>query len=293
MILFLKKIFFFFLYISLIIYLLTIDWVPYNKKSTYIYAAYDKQRLIEENKNPKVYFTGGSGLALGLDTKRIINETKLNCINLGLNGGLGAEYYLNQLIYSAKENDIVFIVFEYGLPVKGYGELLGDISDLPFVNLSIKQFLDYKKNCYYRNYRYYFENKWVEDALWSREGFNDLGDFIDHWGKPNKLIEAQEYIINYLDYIERLNTFYKIMSEKSIKVYFLYPPLRKSFYAISREHFDEYIPRFEKKVKIPILGSVEENIYPDSLFFDSEYHLNIQGINKYTSFIISKLKMYK
>ena len=52
----------------MVVYLLTIDWVPYKKKSTFIYAALDKQNLIEKsNKKPKVYFTGGSGIAFGLD----------------------------------------------------------------------------------------------------------------------------------------------------------------------------------------------------------------------------------
>ena len=290
MIPFLKKAFFFFLYIIMVVYLLTIDWVPYKKKSTFIYAAFDKQNLIEKsNKKPKVYFTGGSGIAFGLDTKKIINLTNLNCINLGLNGGLGAKFYLDQLIYSAKKNDIILIFFEYGLPFNGFGELLGDIDELPFINLNFSQFIDFKKNCYFRNYRYYIENRFVENSLYSRSGFNELGDFIGHWEEPNRLIEKKKYEINYVNYIDELNDFNKIMNEKGIKVYFIYPPIRESCFKISKEYFSESIKEFENIVEIPILSSIEENIFPDSLFFDTKHHLNIQGVQNFSSFVAKKL----
>lgn len=290
MILFLKKAFFFFLYIIIVVYLLTIDWVPYKKKSTFIYAAFDKQNLIEKsNKKPKVYFTGGSGIAFGLDTKKIITLTNLNCINLGLNGGLGAKFYLDQLIYSAKKNDIILIFFEYGLPFNGFGELLGDIDELPFINLNFNQYIDFKKNCYFRNYRYYIENKSVENSLYSRSGFNELGDFIGHWEKPNRAIETKKYEINYVNYVDELNDFNKIMDEKGIKVYFIYPPIRESCFKISKEYFFESIKEFESIVEIPILNSIEENIFPDSLFFDTKHHLNIQGVQNFSSFVAKKL----
>ena len=286
MIPFLKKAFFFFLYIIMLLYLLTIDWVPYKKKSTFIYAAFDKQNLIEEsNRKPKVYFTGGSGIAFGLDTKKIINLTNLNCINLGLNGGLGAKFYLDQLIYSAKKNDIILIFFEYGLPLNGFGELLGDIDELPFINLNFRQYIDFKKNCYFRNYRYYIENKFVENSLYSRSGFNELGDFTGHWEEPNRSIEAKKYEINYVNYIDELNDFNKIMDEKGIKVYFIYPPIRESCFKISKKSFSKSIKEFENIVEIPILSSFEENIFPDSLFFDTQHHLNIKGIQNFSSFV--------
>ena len=274
----------------MVVYLLTIDWVPYKKKSTFIYAAFDKQNLIEKSsKIPKVYFTGGSGIAFGLDTKKIITLTNLNCINLGLNGALGAKFYLDQLIYSAKKNDIILIFFEYGLPFNGFGELLGDIDELPFINLNFNQFIDFKKNCYFRNYRYYIENRFVENSLYSRSGFNELGDFIGHWEKPNRAIETKKYEINYVNYVDELNDFNKIMNEKGIKVYFIYPPIRESCFKISKEYFFESIKEFENIVEIPILSSIEENIFPDSLFFDTKHHLNIQGVQNFSSFVAKKL----
>ena len=290
MIPFLKRAFLFFLYVILVVYLLTVDWVPYNKKSTFIYAAFDKQELIEKNDNEsKVYFTGGSGIAFGLDTKEIITLTDLNCINLGLHGSLGAKFYLDQLIYSAKKNDIILISFEYGLPFNGFGELLGDIDELPFINLNISQYIDFKKNCYFRNYRYFIENKVVENSLYSRSGFNELGDFIGHWKKPNRSIETKGYDINYFSYVDKLNHFNNVMDKKGIKVYFIYPPIRESCLQMSKENFFESIKEFENIIEIPILNNIEENIFPDSLFFDTKHHLNIQGVQNFSSIVAKKL----
>ena len=290
MIPFLKNAFLFLMYVIIVVYLLTIDWVPYKKKSTFIYAAFDKQKLIEENNNKsKVYFTGGSSIAFGLNTKKINKITNFNCINLGLNGGLGAKFYLDQLTYSAKKNDIVIIFFEYGLPFEGFGELLGDIDELPFISLNFSQYIDFKKNCYYRNYRYYIQNKFVENSFYSRSGFNELGDFTGHWEKPNKLIETKKYDINYVSYVDELNAFNKIMNKKDIKVYFIYPPIRESCLKISKEYFFESITKFENLIEVPILTNIEEIVFPDSLFFDTKYHLNTQGVEIFSSFVAEKI----
>ena len=77
----------------------------------------------------------------------------------------------------------------------------------------------------------------VENSLYSRSGFNELGDFIGHWKKPNRSIETKKYGVNYVSYVDKLNDFNKIMDEKGIKVYFIYPPVRESCLHLSKENF--------------------------------------------------------
>jgi len=45
-------------------------------------------------------------------------------------------------------------------------------------------------------------------------------------------------------------------------------------YHKSIRHFDDQL---KDELKIPIISTLEDFIYPDSLFFDTVYHLNKEG----------------
>ncbi len=288
---FFKKILLISIYLLLFIYVLTLDWIPNDQKSTYLKAAYDKQKLIEETNTPRIIFSGGSSLAFGLNTKRVIDETGLNCINLGLHGGLGVDFSLNQLLYSVKKNDVIILSFGADVTIKGSGILLSEVSDLPFVRLSFKDIFEKKKLNYVNNYKYYYEKirKEYDTKLYHRNGFNELGDHIAHLNYGHIEKEPTVMVVRYSDMIDPLNDFYDEMKKRDVEVYFSYPPIRKSQFLKNKISILKHILELKEKLKIPILGEFESSVYNDSLFWDYEYHMIDAGISKNTSSIINEI----
>ena len=91
-------------------------------KSTLVYASIlDKHQLLQRAGSPKIVFVGGSSLALGLDSALIHTKTGLPVVNMGLNGGLGLRYMLEEVKPDIGPGDLIVVSPEYE---HWYGSLL-------------------------------------------------------------------------------------------------------------------------------------------------------------------------
>ena len=90
---------------------MTYNWVPLNYKSHYLNAAYDKLELLANKKSPRILFSGGSSCSFGINTEKIETLFNFDVYNLGLHSALGVKYYLDQLLYHSKKNDVIFFFF--------------------------------------------------------------------------------------------------------------------------------------------------------------------------------------
>lgn len=287
-------------------------------KDNYLASLIDKNNLLKNTKPPRIIFVGASNLAFGIDSKKIEKETGMPVINMGIHGNLGLAFILNNVKANLQKGDIVVLAPEY---------FLGEF-DYNTVNYAVHLFpesmgyVDYNLEYYRQRINYTFNELQLyrkkltnkifgkklnlkelrvnaendmnlfDTSLYARNKFNENGDVISHLDKESlkeirgrKRLDEEEYG----RYVEMINEFYDYASEIGAAVYYTFPCYPKSEIDKYRKVITGYENLLKENLKPEILNTPDDLAYPDSLFFDTVYHLNAEGRSKRTDYTIKLL----
>lgn len=177
-------------------------------KDNYLYAQVYKNERLDTLATPRLVLIGGSNIAFGLDSKRIEDSLKINVQNMGLHGGIGLRFMIDDALPSLLKGDTVIIMQELSHLSSAYN---GDPNELAtvFYNsttadwkvLNFDQFLNVLRGTpkyISYNWKHYREtlkdkNDDVTDSLewkYSSANFNKWGDEEAH---RNTLIECVSF----------------------------------------------------------------------------------------------------
>lgn len=268
----------------------------------YLAAIIDKHNRLSQINRPKIIFAGGSNLAFGLNSEEIQKEFSVPVVNLGLNASLGLDFILSELEHTIKSNDVVFLSIEYFLTSLGnyefkinakkqYNEASEyfdiDLRDALLIHLD-KTRLNIQT---YNNAKSEINRK-KEVQIYSRNSFNKYGDAIVHLDMtpPIKLVDRSVILYEYWEGINRLNEFYNYAKSKNVAVYFIYPNYPTSEYVKNKLAISKLSVDLEINLQMEILNTPTDFVYPDSLFFDTIYHLNKKGREMRTNKLIELIK---
>jgi hypothetical protein len=271
--------------------------------NTYMAAIIDKHNRIEQLNRPKMIFAGGSNLAFGLNSEEIENEFSVPVVNLGLHAGLGLKFIINELKATIKSNDVVFISPEYFLSSDGIYELKKNtsgfykeakkyysidlrteiLSDLDNTRKNLKSPRNKEENIPK-------VNSGVE--VYSREGFNSYGDVVSHLDKKPlaELSDKRMLSYTYWSGINELNDFYEYAKLKNVAVFFIYPNFPLSEFDKNIDVINKLSRDLSDNLKFDILNNPSDLVFPDSLFFDTVYHLTKTGREARTKRLIEIIK---
>lgn len=294
------------------------DKMNYNSNN-YFVALVDKNELLEKTPSPRIIFTGASNLAFGLDSKKIEEEFNMPVVNMGLHGDFGLAFILNNVKSNIKQGDIVIISLEYFLDKIYYKDVAYATHFYP----KGKDFIDYDYDYYSQKVKYYINEAQLnrqrffnflfekiirfkeakvfvssevssyDTLIYSRSAFNSNGDVISHLDrKPLTELKGKTPIvaIDYDKCIEKLNEFSEYAEQHGAKVYFTFPSYPQSEFEKNYKPIKNFESQLKENLKIPIVSTVEDFIFPDSLFFDTVYHLNKQGREQRTNKTIEILR---
>lgn len=238
---------------------------------------------------------------------------------MGLHGDFGLAFILNNVKANLKPGDIVIISLEYFLNKIYYKDVAYATHFFP----KGKNYIEYDTDYYIQKLKYYiseaqlnrqrFFNYVFEKVLkfkeakvyvpteissydtlvYSRKGFNSNGDVISHLDKaPLKELRGKTPIISidYAKQISDLNEFYKYAVEHGAKVYFTYPSYPETEFEKNEKAIMNFDEQLKANLKIPMISTVKDFIFADSLFFDTVYHLNKEGREIRTDRTIAILK---
>jgi hypothetical protein len=275
-------------------------------RNNYLEAIIDKHNRIEHLNCPKIVFAGGSNLSFGLNSAEVENEFSLPVVNLGLHAGLGLNFILNELKSTIKNGDVVFLSIEYFLDTDGDYEILKKtgifyqeakkyyvfdirdeiLFDIDKTRRNIKSDKNYKRQASFLK---------LKSNVYSREAFNKYGDVIAHLRKnSSKELKDREVLkYRYWAGIRELNKFYYYAKSKNIAVFFIYPNYPETEFIKNREVISKLSIDLSNNLKIEILNSPLDFVLPDSLFFDTVYHLNKKGRQLRTKKLIDLIKKNK
>jgi hypothetical protein len=277
-----------------VIYLLPVN------QNKYLGATIDKHRLCETTPQPRIIFAGDSNIAFGLDSRMVKEATGYNIINMGLHGGLGLAYYLDELRPHLKKNDTVIIILDY----QNYwfdGSGANTLVEITIFNPKIIRY--YSRNTLY-NYiiavPIAFQRRLVgalssagDDMAFMRSAFNEYGDNVAHLKipQPKLLAPKRPMPLKVNDEIVRLfNEFYDEWSARGVRVYISFSPLLIQ----DRDEQVKALAKFYKdmtnRVKIPTIGLPTDFMYPAELFYDNIFHLHAKGRELRTKALIREMK---
>lgn len=272
--------------------------VPHDKNN-YLMAYNKKCCLLDSVPSPRIIFVGGSNLCFGLDSKRIEDSLRVRVINYGLHAGIGLKFMVDDVAEYVTEGDRVVFAPEYDhfyqimygeaetlAPLMAYSgwkkcrllntsQMLQVMKGLPYViRMDIHGLLPEK-----------------DTTVYSLEGINDYGDESRHWTLPDKPVPPdkpakgnnldKEFGYYFIGKVEE-------MERRGVRVVIIPPVIRTSSYEAMKPQILALCD-FLAEEEHPFLVPPEHHVLPDSCAYDTPYHMNKSGVDRFTSLVISEL----
>lgn len=281
----------------------------YLKGNDYLLAIFKKHEQLERLPAPRLVFVGGSGAAFGIDSKSIGDSLKMNGFNLGLHAGLGLEFMVSEVLDVARPGDVVVVSTEFYL---GQGQL----KMLAYMNNHFPKTADYLQLGALDRFSYAYElitadlldrSKRVQSTLlkgknqtikldtndyYRSTGFTSRGDYELHldkerpWGLFTRYDQKEEV---YSDGIRQLNRL-SALQQNGIKVFYVYPGYPKEEYNRFKTSLQSFDNQLRHGLSFPVLGQLQDFLYPEDEFFDTVYHLEREGRSKRAATIARLLR---
>jgi hypothetical protein len=284
-----------------IVFLFLLPPTPRFSRSSF-FSAIKKDSLLLNEQSPRIIFVGGSNLGTGLNSQMIKDSLKLNPVNTAISALLGIRYMLeNTLQYTQKEDIIVFIPeyqhfyweWDYGSEVLLRTVLNTDKSKIRL--LSLKQII----NCipFVGNFvfsqisKHKYSTMDDNDDVYGLKAYNQYGDSYLHWNTKKREFAPDTITIDKYNskVIEEIKKYNQKFQEKGALLLISFP----GYQDISFQNSEKFVKKVEQDYTMSgftILGTAERYIMPDSLMFDSPYHLIGAGVNYRTGLLIEDLR---
>lgn len=287
--------------------------IPQEKlgTATFLFSILDKHRLLRESESPRLIFVGGSNLSFGLDSERISRECQRPVVNMGIHGGLGLRYMLNDLRPFIRESDTVVIVPEYDQFVREARHSDGQ-RELVYVLFDV--YPDGRACVRPRQWMHlgkllptYAAKKlllWIQRGVavllhkgmrtdfgvYDRKAFNKYGDAVRHWTLAK--VPFPPHVVKGTvdhDLVAFLNSFADFLESRQARAYFLYPSFDATSFELSRSFIESLDRVLRDSLLFPVASAPDRYAFPDDLFFNTSYHLNKAGVDLRTGRVIEDL----
>lgn len=281
--------------------------VPTDKNS-YLCEYNDKIDLLKNTEQPRIILLGGSSVAFGTNSKMISDSLNVNCINMGLHGGIGIRYPMEDFYDYIKHGDIVVLQIEYANFFNGGN---GEKETFPFLMMSTG----------WRNWRKLNTTQWENivkglpyasisnllrvfsairnggfDSIQNKEsfnylksGFNEVGDEVSHFQYENLKTNLSTIPNKYIDkeFVIWLKNMLLKYDSAGATVIMLPPVIAYTHFAGA---YNERISEVLNDIQHPYIVNPEFMVVPDKFSFNSGYHVDERGATINTLKIIEIIK---
>ncbi len=265
------------------------------EKSFYMASA-DKHRRLEMLPSPRIIFVGGSSMAFGMDSGLVGKELGLNPVNMGLNAAVGLEFMLQEVEPFLRRGDVVVVAPEYDTfekfyrPDPEYVARLIECRPTVLRALTFGQLKDLLDHGYVHHL-----GRVIRTVLGDAQGildgadyvhtqrrsFNERGDVVSHHGVKGPKLGVARFKFTPTattdTALAHLNRFATSAEQRGARVFYSHPPYEQRSFAQNRAAIERLDQLLRARLKIPRLDAVEEMVFPTDHFFDTEYHLNLEG----------------
>lgn len=263
--------------------------------TSHLFAKHKMDSLLHNVPSPRLILVGGSNISLSINSQIFRDSLGINPINTGLSINIGLCYMLDNTVKHVRKNDVVIVSPEYDQFFNrvslGGEDLVRTVFDVsrkslldlrPSQAMNIAPLIPYYALTKFKIREYTSQRDPSE--IYDRDAFNEYGDNAKHWAlhgrsiAPLKPLNAKSF-----DHfvIDALLDFETILNRKGAKLFITFPALQEESYLSQKEG----IKKVEKeliKAGFLLIGRPERYLVPDSLLFDSPYHLIKPGVDQRT-----------
>ena len=274
----------------------------------YLYEFPVKQRLIAGTPSPKVVVLGGSNVAFGIDSRRMADSLHLPVVNAGLHAGLGLKFIMDANTPLLRKGDVLVIMPEYDhfSGTLAYGEqttsgavpYFATCSEMFNMNMVqkmmvIKGFCMQTPQTLLAGLKTAFTEQQENVYQYKKSGFNSLGDEVSHLCLPSD-VDMKSYTVavnknEFNDaFFQEFVADVRALRQRGVVVKLLPPAILDKCYQLDAA----YILRLREKMKqvgIPYQAPSEVFAYPVDMLYNSNYHLNKEGVEANTENVIRYL----
>ncbi len=264
-----------------------------------------KVAMVRDAPSPRIIFVGGSNLSMGLNSQVIAETFGLPVVNMGLHGGLGLFYMLEEVRPHVKADDIVVLVPEYehffGNLFYGNKEVLGVVFEImpekrEYVSLTQwSHLVKYVPGYAARKLVNLVFGRATQKALQQTDScveFNAYGDYIGHWNRPSEMVvpskELKATVQLCPEYFDILSAFVREARAKGAQVVIVPPCLQ----ATSFDNMKPVIMKIEnefRKRDLPLIVPASLYRMDDAFCSGTPYHLNKPGVDRRTGLLTQNL----
>jgi hypothetical protein len=273
----------FILFALLVVGIVIIIFQPLPGNS-YDLAIIDKHRILSNTKSPKIVLAGGSNLAFGVDSAEIQNKLHIPVVNTAVHADFGLGRMLDDISRFLNPEDILFIIPEYEQFISAWNgsavayELIFNARQYQLLWSTYYDLPD-SFFSYLRTYlKIFIYNVAPNPFAYSRDGFNEYGDYVKHLGFTNRPFISSENagIINWT-YLNNFFRFVDDFTKRGIMVMLSYPCFEEQSFHNSAALIQELDMLFRAKENLLVISTPESYCYPAEYFYDTVYHLNREG----------------
>lgn len=264
-------------------------------------ASIDKNSLLLETPSPRILFVGGSNLSFGLNSQMIKDSLQINPINTAIHASIGIKFMLDNTLDYVQKSDIVVLAPEYSHFYRslnsGSEELLRTVFDVNKQNIKhlnifqIANIIPYLPKYSLTKFKptEYFYVK--ESDVYSVNSFNQFGDTYTHWDmeqqefSPAGTIKS-EFNHKVIKFFEEISFAIK---EKGGILLVTFPSFQETSFNNSKEQIQK-VERELLNSDLEVIGSAVRYKIPDTMMFNTSYHLNKVGVDYRTKMIIYDIK---
>jgi hypothetical protein len=281
---------------------------PILPENAYDLSIIDKHRILADAKSPKIALAGGSNLAFGIDSSAIQDRFSVPVVNMGVHAGFGLGRILEDISRFLHTGDVLLVIPEYShftsawngsgaafeliFDARQYRLLWSTYYGLPSgfsdqlsmrLDINIRTVRDSAKNGVEKIIKQNENEQDKEETTanplaYSRDGFNEYGDYVKHLAVENQPFVSFENagIIN-TAYLKKFFRLVDNFTKRGITVMLSYPCYEEQSFRNSAALIQELNMLFRAKENLLVISTPESYCYPAEYFYDTSYHLNREG----------------
>ena len=269
-----------------------------------------KKQLVSDTASPKMVVIGGSNVAFGIDSKTLSDSLAMPVVNAGLHAGLGLRYILDANTPYLRKGDILVIMPEYShfFDTAAWGNTI-TLSLAPYfatseemLSLNRHQLSTVARGFCHMTLQIFISG--VENSLrqsaesptfrYLKSGFDARGDEVSHRVKqsgadmthyhsaPSFTVFNEEYLREFISNVQTLR-------QQGIRVLLLPPAILDSSLTVDRAMIDTLAQRLQA-AGIPFDASLDTFAYPAKYLYNTNYHLNADGVKMNTLNVLGAVK---
>lgn len=269
----------------------------------------DKYMRLTHAEGKRIILVGGSNLSFGINSAMIQEHfPDYTVVNMGVSIHYGILTQFDIIRANAREGDIIIFCPEYGHIVYTATAPV-TITNWQYLesNYDILQDIDLRNNYYllnqYVNYlstkiSYIPNKKYDENYVYSRAGMNSYGDLITHRDPLMRYsFEVPDISLLTTDGMNRYNELFRALTEQGALCCFTFPANPAG--DVAADTMDAQLEPFFSKLSqlldsryVTIISRMSDCFIPGFVFYDSPYHMTLEGADIRTERLISDLTVY-